>query len=318
MKALTKNLVTAILVLSFTLSCENNSTDLNGYQTRNVIIVVIDGPRYSETWGDPSHQHIPRMANELAAKGVVYTNFYNNGPTYTNAGHTAITTGHYQEIHNGGLELPQFPSIFQHWSRAYAKDSTANWIIASKDKLEVLSDCIDEEWNGQYKPATNCGNNGLGSGYREDNTTYDRVTEILSAYQPQLVLINFKAPDTAGHANNWSDYLEGIMDTDEYIYDLWNFIETDSFYQGTTTLFVTNDHGRHLDEVADGFVSHGDDCEGCRHINLFACGPDFKQGTIIEIERQLIDIPVTIAELLEFEIPNGDGEVMHELMNISY
>ncbi len=302
-----------MLVFGLAWSCDNDSAVEDGYQTKNVFVVVVDGPRYSETWGDPTHQHIPRLANELANKGVVYTNFYNNGPTYTNAGHTAISTGNYQEINNSGRELPQNPSIFQHWLQASAEDSTAAWVIASKDKLEVLANCYDEQWHGQYQPATNCGVDGLGTGYRTDNITYDQLSEILTAHHPRLVLINFREPDSSGHGNDWDGYLEGIAASDEYVYQIWEFIENDPFYKNSTTMFVTNDHGRHLDGIADGFISHGDDCEGCRHINLFAYGPDFVQGTITATERDLTDIPATIAELLDFEMPTNQGEVMDEL-----
>ncbi|NJN40961.1 MAG: sulfatase [Flammeovirgaceae bacterium] len=298
-----------ILVLS---SCKNELIP-SGYKTKNIIVVVIDGPRYSETWGDPTHQYIPRLANQLLPVGNIYSNFYNNGPTYTNAGHTAITTGNYQEINNSGNELPQNPSIFQHWIQTFSKDTLAAWVIASKDKLEILSDCLDVEWNGKHGPSTNCGVNGNGTGYRNDSITYDTIIDILSTHHPQLVLINFREPDSSGHGNNWPGYTQGIQDTDQYAFQLWQFIENDSFYKGSTTLFVTNDHGRHLDGVADGFVSHGDSCDGCRHINLYAFGPDFKEGQIIDIPREQIDIPATIAELLNFKMPKGKGEIMQEL-----
>ncbi|MDB4754850.1 hypothetical protein OAF80_00180, partial [bacterium] len=39
------------------------------YKTQNVVIVVIDGPRYSETWGDSTHQYIPHLSNELSSTG---------------------------------------------------------------------------------------------------------------------------------------------------------------------------------------------------------------------------------------------------------
>ena len=302
-------IIFTLLVLS---SCKSELVPI-GYQTKNVIIVVIDGPRYSETWGDPSHQYIPRLTNQLLQVGNINSQFYNNGPTYTNAGHTAITTGNYQEINNSGAELPQNPSIFQHWIKTFSKDTLTAWVIASKDKLEILSDCLDAELSGKHNPSTNCGVNGNGSGYRNDNITYDKVIEVLTTHRPQLVLINFKEPDSSGHGNDWSGYTQGIMDTDEYAFQLWQFIENDPFYKGTTTLFITNDHGRHLDSVADGFISHGDSCEGCQHINLYAYGPDFKKGQILDIKREQIDIPATIAELLNFELPKGKGEVMQEL-----
>ena len=85
-----------LLVISSICSCETEPTINHEYKTENVIILVMDGPRYSETWGDPSHELIPRMANDLAAHGNIYTQFYNHGTTATVPGHTAITTGVWQ------------------------------------------------------------------------------------------------------------------------------------------------------------------------------------------------------------------------------
>jgi phosphopentomutase len=63
----------------------------------------------------------------------------------------------------------------------------------------------------------------------------------------------------------------------------------------------------------EGFISHGDTCLGCRHIFLYAFGPDFKKGTIVNQKRELTDISATVAELLHFETPYGKGKVMTEL-----
>src|SRR5687767_10255469 len=84
-----------------------------GIKTEKVVVLVIDGPRFTETWGDPDKALIPNIAGYFAKNGVVYENFKNLGGTYTLAGHTAITTGYYQEINNGGKEIPRYPSIFQ-------------------------------------------------------------------------------------------------------------------------------------------------------------------------------------------------------------
>lgn len=316
-----KILVLFTLVFGFLNSCdEDDSSKPNesvnqGYITENVIILIIDGPRYSETWGDSSHQYQPRLANDLSSQGIIYTNFYNQGETWTNPSHAAISTGFYQKLANNGSELPMKPSLFQYWLKETGKDSTKAWIVASKDKLSILNNTTDSSWNNKYLAATNCGVNGtgVGSGYRDDNITLDSVFYILSNFNPNLMLINFKEPDGSGHRNDWEDYLKGIRDTDEYLYQIWNFIESNPFYSGKTTLFVTNDHGRHIDGHKDGFISHGDDCIGCRHINLFAVGPDFKEDIIINNNRELIDISKTVSELLDFEVPSSEGEVMEEL-----
>jgi hypothetical protein len=297
-------------------SCRKDPT-ISQYRTKNVFIIVMDGARYSETWGDPVHQYIPHLSNNFAPNGIASTRFYNDGPTYTASGHVAITTGHYQEINNGGAETPEHPSVFQYWLKATGKDSTAAWIIASKDKLAVLSDCLDEKWNGYYNPSTNCGINGagVGSGYRDDSTTFEKAKEIITLHHPNLVLLNFREPDFSGHQNNWPAYLQGISDVDQYCYELWNFVQADSLYAGTTTFFITNDHGRHLDTISPGFSGHGDGCEGCRHINLFAIGPDFKTNYVMDEKYGLIDIPHTAAALFGFRFSTGQGVVMEELFN---
>jgi hypothetical protein len=107
--------------------------------------------------------------------------------------------------------------------------------------------------------------------------------------------------------------LKGIQSSDAYIYEIWKFIQNDPFYKDKTTLFVTNDHGRHLNTVSSGFVSHGDGCDGCRHINLFSYGPDFKSGIVSEQPRSLVDIHATILELLHIRNAETDGKVMREL-----
>lgn len=315
MKIFYKILKYLIFFVFLIISCNKNS-ELRSYKTENVIIIVVDGPRYTETWGDSLHRYIPRMANYLSKEGVVYTDFYTNGPTYTVPGHTAITTGLYQNIDNGGNELPDYPSIFQYWNKKKnLTNSDYTWIIASKDKLEVLADCKHGDWNQTYTPSTNCGIDGLGigSGYRHDSLTFAKTLEILTDHRPKLVLINFREPDYSAHQNDWEAYLKGIEITDEYVYRIWEYIQNDIYYKDKTAFFVTNDHGRHSDDVADGFVSHGDNCEACRHLNLYAYGPDFKQNVIVDTNRELIDISATVAEILQFNDVYSNGKIMTEL-----
>ena len=303
-----------ILVFSF-YSCER-FTDEREYIAKNVIVIVIDGARYSETWGDTSFTNIPNM-KLISVEGVFYSNFYNNGPTNTLSGHTAITTGRYQAINNFGLEIPEFPSLFQYWNKKYGSAHSISRIITSKDKLSVLSDCTDSTFSGFYRPLFDCGVNGmgLGSGYRHDSITLKRTLDVLGEEHPKLVLLSFREPDYSAHLENWQAYIDGIRNTDSYVNQVWKFIKRDDYYKGKTAVFITNDHGRHLDNVLNGFISHGDTCSGCRHISLLVLGPDFKKGVVIKLNRELIDIPATIAEILRFYMPSAKGKIMSELFN---
>lgn len=303
-----------LLIVGFlTLSrCAHDLSPRPIYKTERVIIIVVDGPRYQETW-DSFGKYIP-MRYQMAQSGVVFSDFKNTGTTLTNPGHTAICTGVYQNIDNGGANYPDNPSMFQYYLKQSGLKSSKCQIITSKDKLHVLSNCKDPDWKDQFRPEFDCGNNGPNTGYRDDYTTFQHALTTLNAKHPNLTLIQFKEPDASGHAANWNGYLDGIRITDQYIFQIWDFIQKDPYYFGKTALFVTNDHGRHNDGNADGFVSHGDNCSGCRKIELFALGPDFKGGMKVGNAYNQSDLIATIGELLGFQPVKGRGTIIRELL----
>ena len=314
-----KKLLFLLLVFLFGSSVSSFKNDTTTppkiYKTKYVIVLVIDGPRYSETFGDSTFQYVPNMKNVLSKEGVLYSQFRNNGSTYTNAGHTAITTGYYQCISNAGAQLPKKPSIFQYYLKASGAPKTDAWIISSKGKLEILANTKDKHWWNEYTPMSYCGANGNSVDYVSDDLTWVLVDAFYRNNPPILSLINLLSVDVAAHQNDWQGYLDGIKSCDKKALALWEVIQSNPMMKDQTTLFITNDHGRHLNGVKDGFISHGDGCEGCRHIMLLAMGPDFKKNVTIDKPAEMIDISATIAELLHFQMPTSEGRVLTELFN---
>jgi hypothetical protein len=276
-------------------------------------VIVVDGARYDETWGDPAKQYIPFRSGLFLRDGVLDTNFYNNGNTWTSAGHDAMCTGYYEPLDNGGNQLPLYPSMFQYYRQQTGAAMTKTWVITSKDKLYVLANCRDASMQSLYTPSYDCGVAGPFTGYRDDSVTYQKIISTCQTDHPDLMLVNFREPDWSGHQGIYANYCAGIVSTDHYISLIWHYLQNDPYYKGTTTLFVTNDHGRHSVGHLDGFVSHGDSCQGCKHIELIAAGPDFKTGTIISTSYEQIDIPNTVGELMGFSVPTSRGKVMKEL-----
>lgn len=304
-----------VILASITLSfrTKQDFVEFKSFKTQYVFVLVIDGPRMSETFGDTTHKYIPNLANMLAPQGVLLKNFRNNGVTHTNPGHTAITTGVYQRLKNNGEELPKNPSMFQYFLKEKGLDSNNAWVIASKGKLNVLGNTSDRKWKDQFTPSLYCGVNGAGMGYAGDNDTWKAGKEILAKYHPKLVLINLLEVDVKGHQNKWEEYLRALKNTDQKALELWDFIQSDSIYKDKTSLFITNDHGRHPDGHKDGFISHGDNCEGCRSIYLIALGPDCKKNVQLPNAYEQLDISKTIARMLNFDFPVSKGEVMWDL-----
>ncbi|MGV3538532.1 MAG: sulfatase-like hydrolase/transferase [Rufibacter sp.] len=280
------------------------------YKTKNVVLVVIDGVRYSDAWGDTTFRNIPRMARLLAPQGFFHPRFYNDGVTYTNPGHVALTTGKYQRMLNNGRQLPKYPSVFHYFRKHTGVPASKAWVIASKDKLEILARTTSRDSAAAFAPMANCGIDGFGTGYRDDTTTFRIAKKLLSQHTPRLVLLNLREPDSEAHADNWNGYIAAIRQSDRLVHELWQWLQQHPYYQNNTTLLITNDHGRH---IGKRFDEHGDGCEGCRHISLLALGPDVKKGIIATKKRSQADVAATIAELLGFPIRKRDGEPMLEL-----
>ncbi|CAN5173676.1 hypothetical protein BH09BAC5_BH09BAC5_11470 [soil metagenome] len=313
MKAFFRFLFFVSPILFFCATCKVDEVKKT-YKTKHVILIVVDGARYSETWGDSTRQNIPFENITLMPQATMITNFRNNVFTWTSSGHAALSTGVNESLDNGGNQFPSNPSYLQYWRKYTGAAAEKAWVITSKDKLYVLANTADADFQTKWMPRYDCGVNGPFSGYREDSITKDHVIATLAQYHPDLMLINFREPDYSGHAGNWNNYINGIRSTDHYCSLIWSALQNDPYYSGTTTMIITNDHGRHLDGVLDGFVSHGDGCEGCRHIGFIAAGPDFKRNYICNYTYDQIDVSRTIAEIMGFPMPSTSGKIMKEIL----
>ena len=284
------------------------------YQTQNMFVVVIDGARYSETFGDNSsnlnHSLIPHIWNDLCPFGSMNTSFYNLGTTITNPGHASIESGTWQYIANDGTQRPYNPTFFEYYRQQRGVDSTLTWVFAGKSKLNICSySTTTSGYNGSVYGAMAAATDIT------DDQVLDVLTTTMNIYHPKLVLVNLADVDLAGHSGVWSSYTSAIFNADQIIYNLWNKITTDTYYRDSTNLIVTNDHSRH-DDAHGGFQNHGDSCDGCQHIMFLALGPDFKSNYSSTVSRSQIDICPTIGWILGFTANQAVGIAMAELLNV--
>lgn len=288
------------------------SPEKPSYRTEHVVILVIDGPRYVDTYGSAEKDRIPYLRDSLMPQGVFMDAFYNLGATFTVSGHASITTGRYQHLKNNGLEFPNCPGIFNLGLAQGKFTQSEAWLVSSKGKLNVLGNDRKGDIPAAFQPNSYCGIEGQNVGYASDVKTMAKVEEVLRDYSPKMMLINLLDVDVAGHANNWTNYIKGIQTTDSLAYVIWKKIQANPTMKNKTTLFITNDHGRHKDGHKQGFKEHGDKCSGCKHISLLAIGPDFKSGKVVSEKGEMIDIAPTASELLGIEMKTK-GKILSKL-----
>ncbi len=284
----------------------------NSLLAQNVIIVVIDGARYTETF-DPTGMgiYIPHMYNEMKPLGVLYNNFridYSAGAkTETNPGHASIATGTWQTISNNGGEYPHKPTVFEYFRKEHSLAENKNYMLAGKNKLEYIKHSDAAGYGTAYQAFWSGNDNKI------DQQVYDLTISAMSTDHPRLMIVNFAEVDAAGHSGNWSNYLAAITNADNLVYQLWQTIQ-DSIYgysPQNTTMFITNDHGRHTTD----FTSHGDGCEGCTHIMLLALGRNVTPGVENSDLHYQIDIAPTVGDLLGFSTPQAVGVSLYQGSN---
>jgi hypothetical protein len=265
--------------------------------SQNVIIVVIDGARYSETFGADS-LYISHIWNQLRPLGTIWTSFYNDGQTKTDPGHSAIASGAWQQIDNKGLDRPEQPTVFEYFRKYTMAPEKATAVVVGKQKLDILTYSNHPDYGKKYKASSFISST--------DTSVMNDVKRVLSFNRPRIMMVNLPSVDAAGHSGNWTEYITALHNADSLIWNLWQTLQSNSVYRNTTTLFVTNDHGRH-DDTHDGFKNHGDGCEGCRHILCLAIGRGFPANQIIKQRRTQCDIAPTVGELLCFPTPFSIG-----------
>jgi hypothetical protein len=280
-----------------------------GYETEKVILVIIDGLRYTEGLGDTSHTYVPKMW-ELAQQGAIIEPFLNDGYTYTSRAIPAIWCGNWTEIYQfsdpacGGQQnnYTRYPTIFEYYRKQLDRPE--------EDCIYVLKD-VGCPWKGSFDPDYGPDYWPLyhSVGYT-DQDVWREAEEILDAYAPTFLLIYLAEVDHAGHSGNWTYYTNTIAMADSIVGMLWNYLQNDEDYAGTTTMFVTNDHGRHSHD----WTGHGCGCDGCRTIQLLAIGLDIESGLVSEQSRTLRDITPTIGELLGFTAEDATGTILAEIL----
>jgi hypothetical protein len=107
---------------------------------------------------------------------------------------------------------------------------------------------------------------------RPDAITFRLGMAYLKSHKPRLMYFAFDETDDWAHDGKYDRVFESLARTDRQLQQLWDWLQSDAQYRGTTTLIVTTDHGRGK-TIAD-WRSHGKDVEGAQNIWIAVAGPD--------------------------------------------
>ena len=89
-----------------------------------------------------------------------------------------------------------------------------------------------------------------------DVFTHYAALEYLKTRKPRVLYIAYGETDEWAHHGYYRAYLDAARQVDQWIKQLWNFVQSDPHYKNKTVLFITTDHGRG-DTNKDEWTSHG-------------------------------------------------------------
>jgi hypothetical protein len=174
------------------------------------------------------------------------------------------------------------------------------------------SDQLDPRVRGTIKNAVSefVRSGGPTSG---DELTFFMCREIMRKFTPQILVVAFSDVEAA-HFGSYALHMSGIKTADRLIFQLWQEIEANPDYRGSTTMVVLPEFGRDPDgSSTNGFFNHRANADSTRDTWMMTLGAAVDRPQIIERPIRHIDLCPTLASLLGCRTLEAQGQRIPEM-----
>lgn len=335
MKTLIQTLLISSVSFVVTSATADELSSNQKFQARYLFIIVMNGVRYDDAFGNKNHLYTENIWNKLRPLGTICTRFYNRELTYPIPAQASLLTGVWQIVENPLSDTirPAFPTLFEYWKKKESGDFC--YFATGKKELEILTYSDHKEYGKAYAPmfdtnASNSIDTNLREGVTDEtqNTMYEKSVSYIFEHHPSFVYLNLDSgraaedhhfgqeckviekKDGCGGADQLNAYYESIILADSIACNLWDRIQHDEIYKNKSIFIFVSDHGRHTDD----FHGFGDNCRGCQQLNFLIIGPGVKKDYISKKNRTLIDICPTVGTLFNLPTPYAKGKIMKEIL----
>lgn len=146
---------------------------------------------------------------------------------------------------------------------------------------------------------------GPWGGVRLDPFTHHYALEAIKKHKPKILYIAYGETDDWAHDGKYDQYLWSAKQTDAYIREIWETLQSDPQYKGKTTMIITTDHGRGITKTS--WKSHGSEIPQAGQIWMMAIGPDTPALGEMKIQGQWQSAMLarTIFQLLGLDYPDA-------------
>ncbi|RZL04646.1 MAG: phosphoglyceromutase [Hymenobacter sp.] len=108
---------------------------------------------------------------------------------------------------------------------------------------------------------------------RPDSLTFGYAFEQLKRTHPKVLYLALGDTDEEAHAGQYAAYVRAAHRADQYLAQLWAYVQSDAQYRDKTTLIITTDHGRGGNSWGQ-WTQHSHLLRGSDQTWLAVLGPD--------------------------------------------
>jgi len=132
---------------------------------------------------------------------------------------------------------------------------------------------------------------------RHDVYTWRFAKDHLITHRPSVFYLALGETDDWAHSGQYDRVMEALSRADDYLKELWTWLQSQEEYRGNTSILITTDHGRGGGEV--GWKDHGRDLPGSENAWMAFVGPKVTRRGIWQPAVQLT-LGQVAATLLEW------------------
>lgn len=296
--------------------------------TDRVILVVLDGARWQDIYGDPATMPtLHRWMSEGVALGApgVGEPISASGPNFVSLpGYTELLSGRTSGCTSNECGPSSDPTVMDDARVTGSVAVVSSWesianVVAHLGSSSFVS-CGRRPALGAHDAATErlleqgaAVSPWPGQGdFRPDRFTADLALQVLDARGPRLMFVGLGETDEYAHHGDREGYLGALRFDDQVLARIDDTLRRTGA-DAHTTVFVTADHGR-----ADGFREHGRAWPESSRVWLVAKGGAVPaRGYVASpVARRLADVAPTIRHLLGLpgESAPDAGATLDELL----
>jgi hypothetical protein len=288
----------SILLLCFFILSIGTSS-FGEYKAKNVFIVIGDQFRHDESFGDRTHQNVPRLWNDMLPNASSCVTFYGN-PSYMVLVHLAVLTGSWKDLRRANPESnPDQPTMFEYFRKGLNKDQKSCYFITSKHEFNFMGYSNHADYGedfGATEEFTTAKNN--------DDELCTKLFSYMKANHPNLVFVILGGAKSFNKKQVPADmvtYRKQLKQMDDNVYKIWQEVQNDPIYKDKTDFFFLNDHG-------DILLQEDCDDECKRYLVMVGLGPDIKKKFSTENKWRQVNLCATVGKILGFPTPRVDKD----------